>query len=169
MQTLAETLPTAISQAKANGQGLQSSNPQPNSVTLIEDANARKQLSNFLFQCFDALKVYGKEPEQMKNLNSMFQMVLADYTYEQIQSAFAFYLKNNTELPAPADIASIIERGNKPALDRSVYVSISKKEAAQRTSEEWQYMREYEYFQLTGTHKKMPNTKPGHRAGAITL
>lgn len=113
--------------------------------------------------------MYGKEPEQMKNLNSMFQIVLADYTYEQVQSAFAFYLKHNTELPAPADIVNIIERGNKPPLDRAVYVAISKKEAHQRTGDEWAYMREYEHFQLTGQHKSCPARKPGQMQNVTVL
>lgn len=79
-----------------------------------------------------------------------FNLVLADYEFSRIKDAFAFYLRSNTEMPAPADIANIIERGNKPPFDKAVYVSISKKSGEERTREEWQYMREYERFMVTG-------------------
>jgi len=86
----------------------------------------------------------------MKHVNSMFQLVLADYPIDKIRSAFTYYLKFNSDLPAPADIATIIERGNKPPFDRAVYVAISKKQAEDRTSDEWKYMRDYEHFIVTG-------------------
>jgi hypothetical protein len=82
--------------------------------------------------------------------DEMFLFVLADYPIEKIIDAFSFYAKTSSEFPAPADIANIIERGNKPPLDRSVYVSISKKEPDRRTSGEWAYLREYEDYAITG-------------------
>lgn len=103
--------------------------------------------------CYDGLKTYGKEPEQLNNLNKLFQLVLADYSIEQIESALRYYMKHNTEMPAPADIATIIERGNKPPFERAVYVSITKKHAEDRTSAEWQYMRDYERFIISGRHQ----------------
>lgn len=116
----------------------------------MRDQDGRRKLTNLLFQCYDALKVYGKEPEQLDATNKMFQMVLSDFPYEKIEAAFRYYLQHNSEMPAPADIATIIRRGNKPPFDRSVYVSISKKHADQRTSAEWEYMRDYERFMVDG-------------------
>ena len=101
-----------------------------------------------LFQCFQGLKLYGKEPEALEALVSMFQMVLHDYAMPQIRQAFALHLKRSNEMPTPADIASIIERGGKPPLERAVYVSLSRKAAEQRTSDEWAYMREYESYAI---------------------
>lgn len=103
-----------------------------------------------LMQCFQALKLYGKEPEQIEGVIAMFRMVLADYPMDKIKAAFTFYLRHNSEMPAPADIATIIERGGKPPFERAVYVSISKKHPDQRTSTEWDYMRDYERFITTG-------------------
>lgn len=80
-------------------------------------------------------------------------MVLADYPIEPIRQAFRFYLKNHNELPAPADIANIIERGNKPPLEKAVYISLNRKEASERTADEWQYIKDFEYFQMTGKHR----------------
>lgn len=154
MQTLAQILPKTL--ANRSEQELQSSNQQPNSVTLINDPQGRQELSNFLFQCFDSLKVYGKEPEQMKAVNSMFQTVLADYPFDKVKSAFTYYLKHNSDLPAPADIATIIERGNKPPFDRSVYLAIRKRKDADPyaygviTRDEEQYCQDYERWIVTG-------------------
>ena len=116
----------------------------------MEDQAGRTRLATMLKVCFDGLKVYGKEPDQLDNANKLFCLVLADYHIEQIESALKYYLKHNNEFPAPADIANIIERGNKPPLDKTVYVSISKKYAEDRTDVEWEYMKDYEEFMLRG-------------------
>lgn len=154
MKELALILPTSLSQARANALRPPSSDRPRSSVTLTHDIAGRKELTNFLFQCFDAMKVYGKEPEQMENLNSVFQIALADYSFAEIRSAFVHYIKNHPDLPAPADIVSLIERKNRPPLDRAVYVQIGKKPGERRTVEEWQYMDDYEHFQLNGKHRR---------------
>lgn len=82
----------------------------------------------------------------------MFIMVCSDFPIEQIESAITFYLKHNSEMPAPADIVNVILRGNKPPFDKSIYISITKKHAEDRTSEDWEYMREYEKFMITGKY-----------------
>lgn len=99
---------------------------------------------------FDTLKVYGKTPDQMESVTKMFRFVLADYTYEQIRGALAYYAKHYTEMPTPADIATIIERGDKPPFDKAVYVAINKTDPCHRTSAEWAYMRDYERFMVEG-------------------
>jgi hypothetical protein len=142
-------------------QKLPSVSQQSNSVTLTSDADGRKRLTNLLMQCFDALKLYGKEPEQLGNLNAMFQLVLEDYSIEQITAAFKFYISRNTEIPAPADIVNIIRRGNKPPFDKAMYVQLSQKRERTKftangrsydclTVAEGDYMREYEEFQING-------------------
>ena len=151
MQKLVDILTRTIDPTKAKEHAPPSSNPPSNSaMALMNDSQGRKELSGILAQCFDGLKVYGKEPEQMRSTNAMFQLVLADYAIDKIREAFIFYLKFNSEMPAPADIAQIIERGNKPPFDKAVYVSISKKYGEDRSREEWQYMREYERFITSG-------------------
>jgi hypothetical protein len=111
---------------------------------------AQEEMTLMLMQCFQSLKLYGKEPEQFEGVVAMFRMVLGDYPIDKIKDAFAFYLKRNSEMPAPADIANIIERGNKPPFERSLYVSLSKKDAAYRSRDEWAYMRDYERYLITG-------------------
>jgi hypothetical protein len=80
-------------------------------------------------------------------------MVLSNYPYDKIEEAFRFYLKSHNEMPAPSDIANIIDRGNKPPFDRAVYVAISKKHPEDRTTSEYYYMRDYEQWSITGEHE----------------
>ena len=101
-----------------------------------------------LFQCFQGLKLYGKEPEALEALVGMFQLVLHDYPMDQIRRAFALHLKRSNEMPAPADIANIIERGGKPPFERAVYVNFSRKPPEDRTPDEWAYMRGYENYAI---------------------
>jgi hypothetical protein len=115
-----------------------------------KDPQGKARVGEALALFFDGLKVYGKDPDSLENATKLFHFVLADYPVDKIIDAFSYYLKHNTEFPAPADIANIIERGNKPPFDRSVYVTISKKDPCDRSSEEWAYMCDYEHFQLSG-------------------
>lgn len=142
-------LSQALEKAKQTAQKPQLAE-RPKAVVLHQDQAAKQQLAVILYQCFQSLKLYGKEPEALEATVATFNLVLADYEFSRIKDAFAFYLRSNTEMPAPADIANIIERGNKPPFDKAVYVSISKKSGEERTREEWQYMREYERFMVTG-------------------
>ncbi len=155
-----EALKAAVAGAMAgiststNGSSAPLPSPTKNSeLPLLLDASGRETLALFLAQCFEALKTWGKEPEQIKAVNGLFQMVLADYPIEKIRSAFAAYFKTNADMPAPADIVQLIERGNRPKLDRAVYVAICKRHDAERFPQwtsEWQYMRDFERFQMTG-------------------
>lgn len=86
----------------------------------------------------------------MESINPLFQLVLADYPIAKIEKAFAFYLKFNSEMPTPADIVTIIERNGRPPFDKSVYIAVCKKNADERTSEEWRYKEDYERFIITG-------------------
>ena len=106
-----------------------------------------------LYQCFQSLKTYGKEPEAFESIIAMFNLALSDFSIDEIEKAFGFYIRHNPDMPAPADIATIIMRGNRPPFDKTVYVSISKKHAEDRTSSEWQYMREYETFIRSGKYE----------------
>ena len=128
----------------------QSDDPQLPEVTLGQSQEAKQALATMLYQCFQTLKLYGKEPEALEATVNLFQIVLADYTMRQIEDALRFYLRHHNEMPAPADIAQIIDRGNKPPFEQAVYVNFSRKPAENRTSEEWAYMREYEKNAMTG-------------------
>ena len=103
-----------------------------------------------LQQCFQTLRIYGKEPEALESVIAMFRLVLADYPVDSITDAFRIWLKRSNEMPTPADIAGIIDRGGKPPFERAVYVAIGKRDPVSRTSEEWAYLRDYEADRLAG-------------------
>ena len=117
---------------------------------ISQDLAGRESLALILGQCFQALNLYGKEPEQIEAAIALHQMVLSDYSIDQIRPAFVKWLQINNTFPAPADIVSLIRRGGKPPLDRAVYVAISKKPGDQRTSADWEYMRDYEKSMMEG-------------------
>src|SRR3990167_9442020 len=92
---------------------LPSAEPRSQVVTLRTDTQAKQKLAAMLSQCFQSLKLYGKEPEAFEGTVAMFNLVLADYPIARSEQALVFYLKHNPEMPPPADIANIINRGNK--------------------------------------------------------
>lgn len=119
-------------------------------MTLRQNNSAKVELAAIVTQCFQGLALWGKEPESLPGTIRLFEMVLGEYEPDKIRDAFAFYLKNNRDFPMPADIARIIQRGNKPDFDKQFYGEILKKPGCDRTPDEWQYKREYEQLQMRG-------------------
>lgn len=156
MKTLEASALTAIQEIGIKNQTSSSDSKQlsvealPTSLTLRNDEGGKTKLVSILGYCFNTLKVYGREPEQMEAAAKMFSFVLAEYPIEKISEAFRFYFKHNKEMPTPADIVNIIERGNRPAFDKGVYTALSMKKDYQRSFAEDQYVHEYEKFNLTG-------------------
>jgi hypothetical protein len=107
-------------------------------------------MTKVFYGCCAVFPTYGKDEEQLTDALQMFNMCLHDYTAEQIKGAFLAWMKSNKQFPTPADIINLIERGNKPAFDRAVYTSISKKQPEDRIDEEWEYMKDFEKFQILG-------------------
>ncbi len=107
--------------------------------------DAQAQLAALLAQCYDALKVYGKEPEQLGNLVKVFVLVLGEYDYPAIRVAFATYLKRHTDLPAPADIVKIIDPPP-PVLSAAAYTALRKRieEGYYPDSEDRAFLRAFE-------------------------
>lgn len=154
MQPLANILPKALDQAKANASNKPLSTAPAKSLALKDDQEGKKALANLLAQCFDIFPLYGREPEAADNIRRAFQYALADYTIEQVMEAFYYHLRHSKEFPTPADIVAIIERGgNKPPFERSVYVRLAQKRKdfpEDMAHEEWAYMDEYEKYIVTG-------------------
>jgi len=124
-------------------------------LPLMHDEKGKAELSVLLLQCYDGLKTYGKEPEQLKGLNGLFQVILADYPMDKIREAIVYYLNTNSGMPDPGDIVQIIMRGNKPPFKGSVYVRLSQKRQEfpeDMTHEEWEYIKDYEKFIVSGKY-----------------
>ena len=119
---------------------------------MSNDAEAKKALDVILFDLFQTLTLYGKEPEALESMSRIFKMILSEYRFEDIKKAFVYYLKYFKGMPEPSDIVTIIERGGKPPFERSVYISIQKKPAEERSSDEWSYVKDYEMFIVNGKY-----------------
>lgn len=74
-----------------------------------DDSEGKQKLSKLLLISFDVLDTYGKEPEQLANINLAFQIYLEDYAYWQIEAAFKQYMRSNRVIPKPVDIIEIMD------------------------------------------------------------
>ena len=117
---------------------------------LCDSPEAQKILAVTLYDCFQTMPQFGKDPEALESMMRLFSSALAEFTGDQIVAAFAYFLKTFNGMPTPADIATIINRGGKPPFERTIYISIRQKPAEERTGDEWQYLRDYEKFIITG-------------------
>ena len=152
MQPLSTILPKALDQAKASASNTPSSTAPAKSLALKDDQDGVKTLTNLLAQCFDIFPLYGREPEAADNIRKGFRLTLADYPIDKITEAFRYHLKISKDFPVPADIVTIIERGNKPPFSTPVYIAINQKLKDERTTEEWKYIAEYESFMRCGKY-----------------
>lgn len=149
MEQIGKQTEKVVTQIRTNGAKPPSLRGSPSgAVILRDDLKGQKALAVMLHQCFQTLRIYGKEPEVLESVVAMFRLVLADYSTERIIDGFGVWLKRSNEMPTPADIANIIERGNKPPFERAVYVSLGRKPPEDRTPDEWQYMRGYEAYAI---------------------
>lgn len=81
----------------------------PGDLPISDCKESQQKVSAILFKCFNSLKVYGKEPEQLKDTVDVFLMVLGKYSYNQFQNAMSKYLSRKADMPTPADIVNIID------------------------------------------------------------
>lgn len=130
-------------------------------LPLTSDNEGRRQLADLVSQCFDGLKLYGKEPEQLSNAVKLFDLALGAFTIEQIRAGFVAHLQRSIEMPTPADIVGYIRRDGKPPLDKAMYTALVQKR--ERTAfvdagyhgnclsiAEEKYINEYEEYMLNG-------------------
>lgn len=148
MTKLEQILPTVIAQANPNAPARPSSNPPSNSVTpLMNDNQGKIRLSQLLFEAWEVLNVFGRDPEQMKKINSRFQVALAHHPMSKIEPAIQYYINHCKGFMEPADIDEIIFRGgNKPPFRPELYREYQHKRGEYRTPAEFAYMREYEAY-----------------------
>lgn len=115
-------------------------------LTLASDKEGLKRVASAICTMFEAMKVYGKDAESVESSVRLFKFALAEYTTEQILKGMADYTRFKSDFPTPSDIVGFIERGGRPAPNKSIYISFCKKEPVERTEEEWEYIRFYEKF-----------------------
>lgn len=81
----------------------------PGVLPLKADLNSQKRLASRLYRDFHAMKTYGKEPESLESIISLFNESLAEYCGEEIFQAMHEHAKCSSEFPTPAEIISRIE------------------------------------------------------------
>lgn len=119
-------------------------------VALRDDTEAQGRLNSYLLGCFSVQKMYGREPESMGAVTQVFHSVLGKYPARNTLRAFELWMERSPEFPTPADIIGLIKRNGLPPLSQAMYIAISKKDGEDRTTADWQYMRDYEAEQREG-------------------
>lgn len=101
-------------------------------------------MDSLLASCFTVQKMYGRAPESMETVIEVFHSLLAKYPAGKVLKAMETWIERSQEFPTVADIVGLIQRNGRPPVSKEIYVAISKKDGADRTAEDWQYMRDYE-------------------------
>jgi len=70
-----------------------------------------------MLSCFSTLDTYGKTPEQMKEVVKMHLLLLGEYPFPLVKSAYLEWVKTQRKMPTPADIIEIVNRDNDTLLD----------------------------------------------------
>ncbi len=66
--------------------------------------NREKSIKTCLINCYLALNVYGKTPEDLPAIYKVFDLVLEGIQTDIIELAFIQWLRESRDMPAPADI-----------------------------------------------------------------
>ena len=64
----------------------------------------KKKLTVLITSTYQALKTYGKTPEELEALIMFMQMTLIDKPYKDIRAAFMSHIRESPEVPTPSDI-----------------------------------------------------------------
>lgn len=98
-------------------------------------------------------KAYGKSAVNLSTLVEGFLWVMQGYTMADILNALRVYIRENNDIPAPADLIEIINPKPK-TLSPVVYLSICKRlieGATFVTDEEKEYRKEFERREVAKT------------------
>lgn len=149
--TNASQSPAANPSAKPTEEKLPSCEQQSLvALPLNQDSPSRQQLAARLYRDFYAMKTYGKEPESLESIVSLFNESLANFPFEKINAAFIIHAQRSQEFPTPSDIVGLIRRNGKPPIKESDVIAIRKKDGSDRTNSDWQLLREWDDQQQEG-------------------
>jgi hypothetical protein len=105
---------------------------------------AQAKLDGMIAGCFVIQKLYGRQPENIEIINRTFHSVLGKFPADKVVRAFEVWLERSQEFPTPADIIGLVKRNGKPSLSKELYIAISRKDGAERSPDDWRYLRDYE-------------------------
>lgn len=108
MQILDSVIKAIGNQPKTNEPALPSTQ-HSQTLAIHQSEEARKHLAARLYRDFNAMKTYGKEPESLRSIISLFNETLADYTWEEINRAMTEHARKSPEFPTPSDVIALIK------------------------------------------------------------
>ena len=80
---------------------------------LRDSVAAQNELTRLLEQTYSCQKTYADKAEMMEYRDGMFQIILAEYAFFEIKSAFLQHVRQSPDLPTPSDIVKLIEADRK--------------------------------------------------------
>lgn len=101
-------------------------------------------------QLCQAQKNYGKTESDFKTIVKAYLAILSDFTVEQILDAMRRYMRMQSDIPAPADLARILAPNEQENLSPVVYAHFRRKvrNGEFLTSEERKYCEKFERIEL---------------------
>lgn len=125
-------------------------------------------LRYLLQQSIDIFNVYGKEPEQLKNILQGFVMILDPYSSEDISAAFKEWMAESANMPTPADILKIVKRINEGRRDiYSKYLKPTPKADKTPPAKDWDKLSPEGKIEFIHNIKYMPEST--HRTYAKVM
>lgn len=119
-------------------------------LRLIDDTDGKKIILAELYRRFSVYKVFGKEPESFENYISVIVSDCKHLPTEKILKAIITHSQRSNEPPTPADIIGLVKRNGRPPIKESEIIAIRKKAGEDRTTDEWEMLKEWEEQQTTG-------------------
>lgn len=118
-------------------------------------------MSALLLFCFDTLDTFGKEPEQLENVDKLFQFTLQEFTIKEVKEAFQEYVKNNSVMPKPSDIVDIITGAKEKVWCSATFIDLRRRgrEGQYLTPEERQYCDDFVAAKVEGNSKAIKQEK----------
>lgn len=133
-----------------NQQNLSTLQEGSQKLALRDSNESKNKLDEMLGACLALQKLYGRDVANAGQIINAFHQILSKYPAESVLRAVETWMERGQEFPTPADIIGLIKRNGKPPLSKERYIAIQKKDGADRTKADWQYMRDYEADQDDG-------------------
>jgi len=111
---------------------------------LADDKESLKELCLLIDKCHALQKSYINSYEELNKRKKYFIELFQDDAAHAVLGAFRLHLENSKAFPMPCDIRAIIQRNGRKPLSSAVYVGLQKRAQSGLTTEEREYIHEYE-------------------------
>lgn len=83
-------------------------------LELKDSPENQNKLDELLAGCFVLQKMYGRAPDSMEIVVTLFHNILGKYPADRVVKAFEVWLEKSPEFPTPADIINIVSPSPSP-------------------------------------------------------